>query len=196
MMKFDEYVNNLVYGLENYLEVHATSDPERITSWCQWGWLEDVYAPIYEAYQDITTTGGVEELLMAVEWASHLHHAGGHIFEYCSDPDEMRDTLDHLQQKGLDATFKWKRASKRLIKTLEFNPNIPSPDEIEEMTWPPCWYCGVPVDNDTREAVCEDCKDALAKVGECINCKHGIGHYGELCYDCMVEHTGVFDEQV
>lgn len=194
MLKFEDYTIQLVNGLESYMEQHISSGPDCITSWCEWGWLEDVYTPIYEAYQNITTADGVEELLMAVQWASHLNHASGHIFDYCWNQDEMHDTLDHLQQHGLDATFKWRRAAKKLLKTLEFNPDIPSPDSVKEMTWPPCYYCGIPVENDgdIKKAICEDCEEAIARVGECINCSHGIGHYGELCYDCMVEHTGRF----
>ena len=190
-MNLQTYTRVMVDTLDNYMFKHTECDREIIRSWCDWGWMT-IYRDLWDARDAIVTARSVFDLLSAIEWASHLNHASGSIFDYCvGDRYEMQDQLNLLEQQGLDKAFpKWRKQYKKTIRRMRYDQNIPDPDTLEELVKRDlCVYCGsqdlpLDIDGEALELTCFKCSDLIAMVGLCLTCEHGIGTHGQLCFDC------------
>lgn len=196
-MNFQTYSRGIFDMLENYMSLHCTQSKETIKSWAEWGWLDDVYRPIYEAYQDLANASNEAEFLLALEWASHLNHASGTLIrDYCY-LEHGETVLNKLEQNGLDATFPhWQDEIGKSFGCFRVSDKIKHPDTLQALISPQCIYCGssdLPTDKwgEVVDLTCETCAILLEIHGQCLACEHGIGLYGELCLDCMLEHSEV-----
>lgn len=192
-MNLQTYARGIFDALDRYMTLHLSDTREEISRRNEWGWLEDVYTPIYEAHRDLMESTTNEEFLIALEWASHLNHASGSIFEYCCLA-HARTVLNKLEQNGLDRTFPhWQTEIEEVLGQLNGSPEIMHPDDLYKYISPKCVYCGsddIPEDKNGEPLAltCFSCADLIAVHGECINCEHGIGLYGELCFDCSLKY--------
>lgn len=196
-MDFQTYARGIFGALDNYMTQHLSDTKETISSWNEWGWLDDVYRPIYEAHRDMMEASSNEEFLIALEWASHLNHASGTIIrDYCY-LEHAETVLNKLEQNGLDATFPhWQTEIEEVLGKLRGSPAIMHPDTLLDYISPKCVYCGsgdLPEDKEGEplNLTCFTCADLIALYGTCITCEHGIGLYGELCFDCATEYMEV-----
>lgn len=194
-MNFQTYARAIVGMLDNYMTQHSEADNSTISSWNEWNWIDNVYAPIYEAYDAIISASSLGEFITAVEWASHLNHASGSLItDYCY-VDKTDRVLDSLEQYGLEKTFpKWEKQARKAMRRVKRNCTIPSPEALYDRIAPKCVYCGsddIPLDREGEplSLVCPQCQEKLDAYGNCLHCEHGIGCYGELCLDCALEYS-------
>lgn len=137
-MTFGEYCEIVFRTMEDYCQLHLEHAPHLVWLHRDYNWINLVYRPIWESMNEMVEAQTPEALVTAVQWVSHLNHAGGNLMRDYRidrwDKNKIVDSmykLDQMEQEGLDAAFpNWEREIQKVLGTFQIRCLDIEPPEV------------------------------------------------------------------